>query len=142
MHNCSPERRHGFFDRTFGIVVAIALAAFMVRTVVLDAAVVQGKSMLPRYRGGEVVLILKAAYGIRLSGHYLVRWADPLPGDVVAVERKNPRQLIIKRIGETRSQDGEVRYFLIGDNPIESIDSRDFGPVAFEHIIGRVVPQR
>lgn len=142
MHNTGPEQRHGFFDRTFRIVLAVALAAFAVRAMVLDAAVIQGKSMLPQYRSGEVVVLLKAAYGIRLSGRYLIRWAEPLPGDVVAVERQNPRQLIIKRIGETRNQGEIVRYFLIGDNPIESIDSRDFGPVAFDSIIGRVVPQR
>ncbi len=142
MHGTSSSRSLRFFDRTFRIVLAVALIALVARTLVVDAAIVEGKSMLPRYKGGEVILIFKAAYGVRLTGRYLVHWADPLQGDVVAAVRPDRKEIVIKRIGEIRREGETVRFFLIGDNAIESIDSRDFGPVSFDHIIGRVAPQR
>lgn len=123
--------------------ILVVVAAFLVRTFILDAAVVEGKSMLPHYRNGRVVLIFKAAYGIRgVGGKYLVCWKHPPRGDVVAAVRPNSREIVIKRIGEIRGDGGSSEYFLIGDNGIESIDSRDFGLVTLNAIIGKVVPQR
>jgi len=34
----------------------------------------------------------------------------------------------------------EKGYYLLGDNKYESIDSRDFGPVPMNNILGRVFP--
>jgi hypothetical protein len=42
---------------------------------------------------------------------------------------------LIKRV-KVRLEDG--RYRLEGDNPLESTDSRTFGPVTREFILGRV----
>lgn len=124
-------------------VVLVVVVAVLVRVFILDAAVVEGKSMLPRYRNGKVVLIFKAAYGIRWpAGSYIVRWSTPSPGDVVAALRVDSREMVIKRIGEIRGDRLSPEYFLIGDNGIESIDSRDFGLIPFNGIIGKVFPQR
>jgi len=125
---------------TILIVVVVAIFA---RNFVIDAAVVQGKSMLPRYRNGEVVIILKATYGLRSNSHgYFVRWANPVKGDVVAAVQPFTREVIIKRIGEIRSDEISPHYFLVGDNSLESIDSRDFGLVPLSSLIGKVIPQR
>jgi signal peptidase I len=123
--------------------ILVVAAAILVRTFILDAAVVEGKSMLPHYRNGRVVFIFKAAYGIRgIGGKYLVCWKHPPRGDVVAALRPNSGEMVIKRIGEVRGDRGPPEYFLIGDNGIESIDSRDFGLVTLNAIIGKVLPQR
>jgi signal peptidase I len=121
----------------------VAVVAIFARNFVLDAAVVQAKSMLPRYRNGEVVLIVKANYGLRSnSGGYILRWASPIKGDVVAAIQPSTHEIIIKRIGEIRGDKTAPQYFLVGDNSLESIDSRDFGLVPLSSLIGKVIPQR
>jgi len=124
------------------IAAVVALAVFA-RMFVIDAAVVQGKSMLPRYRGGEVVILVKAAYGLRSpGGRYVIRWGQPREGDVVAAVRPDTGERVIKRVGEIRGGRESPQYFLVGDNGLESIDSRDFGPLPLDDIIGKVLPQR
>lgn len=143
MNEEATRHKRRTHDSTVGIIVVVVLAAFAVRTFVLDAAVVEGKSMLPHYRNNSVVLILKTAYGIRgIGGEYVVRWRLPERGDVVAALRPDTQKMVIKRIGEIRGDTGSPEYFLIGDNGIESIDSRDFGLVPFDAIVGKVIPQR
>ena len=139
----SPSPKTKKFDSLMITILAIVVVAFLVRFFILDAAIVEGKSMLPYYRNGEVVLIMKAAYGIRgLEGNYWMRWKLPAAGEVVVALSPTSHEIIIKRIGEVRKQGEEFAYFLIGYNPIESIDSRDFGLVQFDSIIGKVIPQR
>ncbi len=136
----SRSERQGGVWITIALVVALAIFA---RIFVIDAAVVEGKSMLPRYRSGEVVVIIEAAYGLRgASGRYFFRWGEPKEGDVVAAVRPDNGERVIKRIGEIRGDKGSPSYFLVGDNGLESIDSRDFGPLSLNDIIGKVVPQR
>ncbi|OQB96868.1 MAG: signal peptidase I [Spirochaetes bacterium ADurb.Bin110] len=139
----SPRPKAKKLDSLMITILAIVIMAFLVRFFILDAAIVEGKSMLPYYRNGEVVLIMKAAYGIRsLEGNYWMRWRQPAAGEVVAALSPSSHEIIIKRIGEVRRQGEEFTYFLIGYNPIESIDSRDFGLIPFDSIIGKVIPQR
>lgn len=138
-----PPASAKFIDSALVTVVLVVIMALFVRFFVADAAIVQGKSMLPHYRNGEVVFIFKAAYGIRLfSGRYIVRWGRPVRGEVVAALRPGTNEIVIKRIGEIREQQPMPVYFLIGDNGIESIDSRDFGLVTFDALVGKVIPQR
>lgn len=68
---------------------------------------VEGLSMTPAYTHGKIVL------GTRLR--------KPKVGDVVIAKHHSVE--IIKRISHL--QDGKV--YLIGDNPDESTDSRQFG---------------
>ena len=130
----------------------IPLAAGLVLTLVfkfliLDLAVVEGPSMLPTLRQGEVVLVFRAAYGLRLPpglGSYLLRWANPRPGELVAAENPDSGEEVVKRVRALRavaadSGDWEQRVFIVGDNPAESLDSREYGEVAVEKIAGRVL---
>ena len=55
-------------------------------------------------------------------------------GDLVVVERPDrPGLLIVKRVAEVRT-DG---YWVLGDAPDASTDSRHFGPVP--RVLGRVI---
>jgi type IV secretory pathway protease TraF len=57
-------------------------------------------------------------------------------GDIVAARRPDrPSVEMIKRI---ESLLGPDQYFLTGDNPDESTDSRHFGPVPVSQITGLV----
>ncbi len=84
---------------------------------------VQGHSMSPQLRAGDRVVALR---GLRAG-----------PGDVVAAgDPRRPSRLLIKRVVEVA---GDRSVVLAGDNTEASTDSRRFGMVAPELVVGRVV---
>ncbi len=87
---------------------------------------VKGFSMMPLLQPGEEILVDIKAYEKKL----------PQLGDlVIAVHPNYPNLRLIKRVAQV-SEDGYC--FLIGDNTSASTDSRSFGLVALEQIVGRV----
>jgi len=86
---------------------------------------VEGESMAPSVSPGERVLVNRAAYW----------FSQPRAGDLVVV--RDPRQrdrLLLKRI--EAGVDGA--WLVRGDNEAASTDSRTFGPVPRESILGKV----
>lgn len=77
----------------------------------LRRAVVRGPSMSPTLRDGDIVLVLRRVRA-RPGQLALVRWPS------------RPTQLSVKRI-VGRHGDG---WWVLGDNPRGSTDSRDLGP--------------
>jgi nickel-type superoxide dismutase maturation protease len=87
---------------------------------------VEGDSMAPVLHHGERVLVNRAAYWLR----------GPRTGDVVVLrDPRAPHRLLIKRIES--SADGGYR--VLGDNADTSTDSRVFGPVTRDQIVGKVL---
>lgn len=87
---------------------------------------VKGNSMLPLLKPEEEVLIY-----LRFHHHQSLN-----VGDIVVAKHPHRNDLqIIKRV-DFISEEGKL--FLRGDNPEESTDSRQFGMVCLEEIIGRV----
>lgn len=83
--------------------------------------------MFPLLKTGDEVLVDARAY----------RKKQPAVGDIVlALHPQRPDFPIIKRITALSDDDS---YFLSGDNPEESTDSRDFGTVTRKQIIGNVI---
>lgn len=82
---------------------------------------VHGNSMLPTLKPGQDVLVFNwwRVVGIKA-------------GDI-AVIKKNGKEMV-KRVQSVH--DGEV--FVEGDNKGESTDSRDFGPVSMDQIVGKI----
>ena len=121
------------------MLVLIILTLVALRAFVADFAVVQGRSMLPSLSSGDIVFIFKGAYGLRnpLGGYFLL-WAKPKNRDIVAAIRPGTTKAVIKRVW-IEGRNVEDSYLLLGDNKYESIDSRDFGPVPMDNILGRVV---
>ena len=78
--------------------------------------------MLPALAPGQTVLVEPGA---------------PISeGDVVVLLHPNrPDFVLIKRV-QSRNADG---LWVIGDNPSESTDSRDFGRIQPHRVLGRVV---
>ncbi len=82
---------------------------------------VEGDSMLPTLAPGDRVLVRK---GKRFRA-----------GDIVVV--KDPRdtsRLLSKRVEGL----SDIEAFVLGDNPNSSTDSRHFGPVPLDLIVGTV----
>lgn len=86
---------------------------------------VVGQSMVPLLQPGEEVLVDGRAYGAE----------PPEPGDVVVARHPHRDLKLVKRVTTVR-EDGSC--LLSGDNPRESSDSRQFGAVPRDHILGRV----
>lgn len=84
----------------------------------------EGKSMNPTLKDGEVVLVDREFEKIEV-------------GDIVLA--KNPFEKngeVVKRVASINDLG---HYFLLGDNPDDSEDSRHYGAVTGEYIKGKVV---
>jgi signal peptidase I len=133
------------------LIFAAILAAFIItRLFLVDFALVDGRSMLPGLGSGDVVLVFKAAYGLRNpAGGYLLLWGRPRHRDIVAAVRPDSGALVVKRVwieggqssGSAETPPAPLRedslFLLLGDNKYESVDSRAFGPVPMSNILGR-----
>lgn len=78
--------------------------------------------MIPVLRENDTVLVNRLSYFL----------SKPKVGDVVVLRRE---QFIIKRIARIKDN----RVFIVGDNKSESTDSRSFGWLNKELIIGKVM---
>jgi nickel-type superoxide dismutase maturation protease len=88
--------------------------------------VVEGESMTPELAPGERVVVNRAAYWFR----------KPKAGDLVVL--RDPTQhnrLLIKRIDRPA---GEGAWLVLGANERASTDSRHFGPVGRELLVGKL----
>ena len=65
----------------------------------------------------------------------LVAKRPPVQGDVVVARLPADGQIVVKRVSRV---DSDGRLFLRGDGEI-STDSRDYGAISSEHILGVVV---
>ncbi len=88
---------------------------------------VTGISMLPGLSPGDEVLIDRRAY----------RLTSPQVGDVVVSQ--SPRELQRRLIKRVIAVQADGSCFLRGDNPEQSTDSRVFGWVPANLILGRVM---
>ncbi|GHV84265.1 hypothetical protein AGMMS50212_16050 [Spirochaetia bacterium] len=93
--------------------------------------------MLPAIEDGRVLIVNRLSYGFKppASQGYFLRWAAPKEGDVVVFWTPFG-DLAVKRCTE-RLEDG--RFMAVGDNQVESFDSRSYGPVAEDSIVGKVM---
>jgi len=148
-------------------VVFLVLAVLFFNTFLGTLFVVSGPSMNPNFADGQFTLTLKAPYfmhrpergdvvAIGFPGNPSIRYIKRivgLPGEQVQVRRGDvwvynddyPNGLKLYEEYEPFQSEPEVswtvgddEYFVAGDNRPNSSDSRFFGPVPREFIIGRV----
>jgi signal peptidase I len=139
-------------------VLTLLISAFFVRL-----PQVSGLSMEPHIRSGEYVLINTFAYRIGPPGRgeivafrheddtraVFIKRVVGLPGDRIRVDRGTV-YVNGKRLDEPYVQDPDNRSFaqivvppgsvyVLGDNRANSEDSRTFGPVRDDRLVGRAV---
>ena|SRR3989338_7338199 len=107
--------------------------------------VVSGHSMEPTFKPGQSLLVSAVPYIFR----------KPKTGDVVVIKDPRDGRLLLKRIKKIRvyssSERSESRssrqartirveeFFVSGDNPAASTDSKTFGTISQKMILGRTL---
>ena len=118
-------------------VLLALIAGLIIKLFIFDLMMTNGQSMSPTIKNGTVLIINRLQYGLRFPWQkkFLVRWAEPKPGEVV-VFYTPAGDIAVKRC-EAVSKDGLFTAF--GDNAPQSYDSRSYGPVPVDNAIGRVM---
>ena len=87
---------------------------------------VEDRSMEPTFKSGDYVLVNKLAYV----------FGNPSKDDIIVLKHpKEKEKFLIKRISLVTNSN---EYYVIGDNKDFSQDSRHFGPIKKDFIIGKV----
>jgi signal peptidase I len=113
------------------------IIVFIFKLFFFDFIIAQGDSMEPAIKSGSVLIISRLSYGMRLPWRqdYLFRWARPKEGEVVVFYTPTG-ELAVKRCSGLTEFGG---FFAQGDNSLVSYDSRAYGPVSSDNIIGKVL---
>jgi len=121
---------------TKAIMSALA-AALVLKLFFFDFMIAQGHSMEPAINNGNALVVSRLRYGLRLPWrqNYILRWAGPKAGEIVVFYTPSG-ELAVKRCA---SADGNGYFFAEGDNELASYDSRSYGPVPVDNIIGKVL---
>jgi signal peptidase I len=131
----SGETKAG--GKTGRSILGAFLAALIMKVFVFDFMIAEGRSMDPAIPSGSVLLVSRLAYGLRLpwTDRYLLRWADPHVGEVIVFYTPQG-STAVKRCAALIGRD---TFIALGDNGAASLDSRSYGPVSFDHVIGKVL---
>lgn len=150
-----------FTWETLEMVIIAGVTVLVIRTFLAQPFLVSGASMSPNFSSGNYLIIDEITYRFNdpkrgdvivfrypndLSTFYIKRIIG-LPGDQVKIESGdifiNEQKIKEPYLNENNQTLGDVnltlednRYFVMGDNRYHSFDSRSWGSLAGENIIG------
>ena len=104
---------------------------------IFKAVEVRGESMLPNYNDGDWLLfrLLPAKSKAKSKANELV-------GKVVLIQRRSnvgEDFLQIKRVTQVHDDNDEARIWVEGDNKSASTDSRNWGALDSDEVIGKLI---
>lgn len=155
-----------FFLEVLQIVLIAAAIIVPIRYFLIQPFIVKGASMEPNFYENEYLIIDEITYRFRDAQRgetlvfrpptgiddYYIKRVIGLPGETVEINdgkvwifnEEFPNGVVLDEDyieeythGHQRVTLGLDEYYLLGDNRDESLDSRKFGPVPEDHIIGR-----
>jgi len=113
-----------FLNKLNKMPILAFMAGVVYRFLAMEPKRVIGESMEPTLISGDLIVVDKLTYSYR----------RPVIGDVIVFWMSNEK-IAIKRIGEIEDQD----IYVMGDNTKVSNDSRSFGPICRQDVIGRAL---
>ena len=118
-------------------IIGAFVFTLLIKIFVLDFKVAEGHSMIPAIKSGTILLVCKIFYGAKLPGSsgYFIKWRTPVKGEIL-VFYTPLGEIAVKRCVEILADDF---FYALGDNSPQSYDSRHYGPVPMNNIIGRVL---
>lgn len=158
----SKKGEKGSFIRVFLITFFVAL---LIRLFIAQPFIINGDSMEPTFESGEYLIVDEVTYKLgepqrgeviifkfpKNQSKFFIKRIVGLPNE--SIEIKNGKIFITDATGETKEYieeyitektDGNIEiklgkeeYFVMGDNRIVSSDSRRWGPVQKNLIVGR-----
>jgi signal peptidase I len=155
-----------FFLEVIKIAILAGITIGLVRYFLFKPFYVKGQSMEPTFHERDYLIIDEISYRFRepergevvvfkspINTDYYLKRIIALPGERVKVENntvivfndENPRGWVLPEVYLTEPTPGSLsitlgadEYFLLGDNRDASFDSRRFGAVKKDVIVGRV----
>ena len=140
------------------VVIISAIAVFLIRQFLAQPFLVSGASMEPSFSHGNYLIIDEITYRFREPERgevivfrypqdrstFFIKRIAAVPGDQVVIrggqiEVFDDGVLIFSESGTNGTADvklSDEEYFVIGDNRYNSFDSRNWGPVPRNDIIG------
>lgn len=163
-----PETTAGFFLEIFKFTVVAILIVLPIRFFIAQPFIVKGQSMDPSFADGQYLIVDELTYQTHAPergdvvvfkypkdpSKYFIKRIIGLPNETVKIDagkvtifgEKYPEgepldESYLKNISyETISKTlGNTEYFAMGDNRGNSLDSRIWGPLPRENIVGRVL---
>ena len=156
-----------FFLEVIKVVVLAAITVSFVRYFLFKPFYVKGESMVPNFQPSDYLIIDELSYRFRspqrgeaivfrapmqVKKDYYLKRVIGLPGERIQVEdnkiivfnQEHPKGVLVKEEyivedtpGSVSYVLGEDQYFVLGDNRDASYDSRRFGPIHKDAIVGR-----
>ncbi|MFA5083807.1 MAG: signal peptidase I [Candidatus Paceibacterota bacterium] len=147
-------------------IVAISVfAVFIIRTFLFQPFLVSGASMEPTFSNGNYILVDEISFRFRepqrgevivfeppVGGNYFIKRIIGLPnekikiqdGEITVFDAKGNKMVLkenylpvnVKTFGDSEVVLKPDQYFVLGDNRNYSFDSRAWGPLAKDKIIG------
>lgn len=157
-----------FLWEIFKIFIIALVIVLPIRYFLFQPFVVKGDSMVPNFHEGDYLIIDEISYRFsspqrgdvivfkypKNPSYKFIKRVIGLPGETVEIkdnqitiyDKDNQPQLIKESyIPEANKTYGDMKvlltgdqYFVLGDNRSYSSDSRDWGPLPKENIIGKV----
>lgn len=160
--NMNKERIKKIIKDIYPYVIVVVIVV-LIRTFIITPAVVDGVSMKPNLQDNDIILLNKLDYRldkinrfdvvvVNWNGEKLVKRVVGLPGE--HIEFKDNNLYIDGLVEIERYKHGSTanfnlhsigyltlpgdKYFVVGDNRNNSVDSRIIGPVDKKNILGKV----
>lgn len=157
-----------FFWEIIKIVIIALIIVVPIRYFIFQPFLVRGQSMEPNFENGDYLIIDQISYRLRepQRGEVIVfkyplgpfqryiKRIVGLPGEIIKIEdgkviiysqgkKKilNESDYLFSAVftpGDLKMNLAENEYFVLGDNRFSSADSRRWGPLSRENIVGRV----